>query len=162
MFMRVTSSMVSKGAMKNRQLRRSCYHLRPVSVLALGLLSQSAIAGTFSSNFNTDPTADGVDIRTPAKWVASGSYDGSGYISVTDAIGSQQGTIVLPDFDSGANVAGFTFRTKIRIGGGTGRPADGFSFSFADPTDALVAGGTVGEEGTGSGLSVNFDTWDNG
>ncbi|HXJ76244.1 MAG TPA: hypothetical protein VNM37_25525, partial [Candidatus Dormibacteraeota bacterium] len=133
-------------------------------MLALGLLSQSASAGTYSSSFNTDPTLDPapLDIRTTAKWVGAGSYDGSGYISITDAINSQQGSIVLPDFDNGASISGFTLTAKVRIGGGTARPADGMSFSFADPSDAIVASGTVGEEGTATGLSVNFDTWDNG
>jgi hypothetical protein len=70
--------------------------------------------------------------------------------------------MVLPDIDPGATaVIGFKFYAKIRIGGGTARPADGMSISFADPTDAVVAGGTVGEEGTTSGLVVSFDTWDN-
>ena len=156
--------MVSKGAMKNRQRRRCCYHLLPVSVLALGLLSQSAIAGTYSSNFNTDPTLDPtpLEIRDNAKWVASGSYDGSGYISLTDAVNSQQGSIVLPDFDNGASISGFTLTAKVRLGGGTARPADGMSFSFADASDGAVAGGSVGEEGTATGLSINLDTWDNG
>src|SRR5262245_20606992 len=101
MFMRVTSSVVSKGAMKNRQ-HRSCYHLLPVSVLALGLLGQSASAGTYVNNFNTDPTPE-VEIRPPAKWVSTGSYDGSGYISVTDNVNTQDGAaVLLPDFDNGA------------------------------------------------------------
>ncbi|MCI0746500.1 MAG: Ig-like domain-containing protein [Verrucomicrobia subdivision 3 bacterium] len=115
----------------------------------------------YANNFNSDPSAS-LTIRTSATWVATGSYDGSGYISITDNVNSQQGTIVLPDFDSGATVAGFILRAKVRIGGGTADPADGMSISFCEAGDPVVASGTVGEEGTSTGLSVNIDTWDNG
>jgi Bacterial lectin len=129
----------------------------------LGFGGASAHAGTYVNDFNSDPAADpNFSIRPSAKWVPTGSYNGSGYISLADAIINQQGTVVLPDFDSGSTVIGFTFKAKVRIGGGTSRPADGLSVSFADAADGSVAGGTVGEEGTAPGLSVNLDTWDNG
>jgi len=131
----------------------------------LGLCALTAGAATYTNNFNTDPVAadPNFSLRAPAVWRSTGSYDGSGYISVTDAVNDQQGAFVLPDLDAGATaVAGFKFNAKVRIGGGTARPADGMSISFADPTDAVVAGGTIGEEGTTTGLSINFDTWDNG
>jgi len=131
--------------------------------ISLGFGGASACAGIYFNNFNTDPTGDpNFSIRGNAVWRPTGSYNGSGYISLTDAIGSQQGTIVIPDFDSGFETIGFNVKMKVRIGGGTGRPADGLSVSFADASDTVVGGGTVGEEGTATGLSVNFDTWDNG
>ncbi len=129
--------------------------------LPLGFGGLSACAGSYSNNLNSDPSAE-ISIRLPSVWRATGSHDGSGYISITDDIGSQQGTIVLPDIDPGLNVIAFTFRAKVRIGGGSARPADGMSITFADATDGIVTGGTVGEEGPPTGLSVNLDTWDNG
>jgi hypothetical protein len=44
------------------------------------------------------------------------------------------------------------------MGGGSGNAADGFSFNFADD----LGGGTIGEEGAGTGLIVAFDIYDNG
>jgi hypothetical protein len=131
--------------------------------MSAGFTCVSVRAGTYLNNFNTDPAADpNFSIRPSAKWVPAGSFDGSGYISLTDDLGGQQGTIVLPDFDAGLPVASFTLKAKVRIGGGTGQPADGMSISFCDASDGIVGGGALGEEGTASGLSVNLDTWDNG
>src|SRR5262245_27865584 len=88
--------------------------------LSTSFLCLTPLGGTYVNDFNVDPTTDpNFSIRPSAKWVPSGSFDGSGYISLTDDLGSQQGTIVLPDFDSGAVVVGFTFKAKVRIGGGT-------------------------------------------
>jgi len=125
---------------------------------ALGLCALTASAATYTNDFNTDPVSDpNLIIRAPSIWRATGSYDNSGYMSINDAINGVQGTIVLPDIDAGTVVNSFKFYSKIRIGGGTTRPADGMSISFADDP-----GATVGEEGTTTGLSVNLDTWDNG
>src|SRR5688572_9120833 len=126
--------------------------------LPITLCALSASAGSYTNDFNTDPIGDpNLVIRAPAAWRASGSHDGSGYISVTDAINGVQGTIVLPDFDTSTVISSFRFTAKMRIGGGTARPADGMSINFGDDP-----GATVGEEGTTTGLSLNFDTWDNG
>ncbi|HXJ57315.1 MAG TPA: carbohydrate-binding protein [Verrucomicrobiae bacterium] len=132
--------------------------------LAISCLgSPRAQAGTYNNNFNADPTTDpNFSLRPTAVWRPTGSYDGSGYISLTDATGSQNGTIVLPNLDPGAPVIAFNLKMKVRIGGGTARPADGVSISFADVTDSVIAGGLTSEEGTATGLSVNIDTWDNG
>ena len=45
----------------------------------------------------------------------------------------------------------------IVVGGGTALPADGYSFSFGD-----IPNTSWGEEGAGAGITVAFDTWDNG
>ena len=134
------------------------------SFMGLGALTVSA--ATYTNDFNVDPATDPnplvPSIRAPAVWRATGSYDGSGFVSINDAVAAFKDAMVLPDLDPGATaVIGFRFNAKVRIGGGTARPADGMSFSFADPTDAVVAGGTLGEEGTTTGLVVSFDTWDN-
>ncbi len=132
------------------------------SALSFGALTASA--ATYTNDFNSDPVAadPNFSLRAPSVWRSTGSFDGSGYVSVTDAVGGVQGAFVLPDLDPAATaIIGFKFYAKVRIGGGTARPADGMSFSFADPTDAVVAGGTIGEEGTTTGLTVSFDTWDN-
>jgi hypothetical protein len=48
--------------------------------------------------------------------------------------------------------------SKVRVGGGTSVPADGFSFVWASD----LQDGTFGEDGAGSGLVVSFDIYDNG
>src|SRR5439155_22389676 len=66
----------------------------------------------------------------------------------------------------------FKFECDLRIGGGTGRPADGFSVNYASADDpATTAGGQfngtdgepapagLAEEGTQTGLAIGFDTW---
>lgn len=111
-------------------------------------------AGTFSNNFNADPSAE-VTLLNAAKWVDLGG--GSGYVSLTDAVNSQSGTMVVPDFDAGATIGNFTANFKLAITPGSGNPADGFSFNWS--TDLS---GETSEEGGGTGLTVAFDIYDNG
>jgi len=95
---------------------------------------------------------------TGAKIVPTGGVGGTGYLVLTEAIGSTNGTVSIADLDTNEIVGGFHFATKIRIGNGSGRPADGFSVSFG--SDVNDTGG--GEDGSGSGLRVILDTYDNG
>ncbi len=115
-----------------------------------------AFAGTFNNNFNTDPSA-AIQLIDPAKWVATGGFDG-GYVSITDNVNDQQAAFIVPDLDAGTPVGGFLATFKLRIGDGTGTPADGFSFNFASD----VPDSAFGEEGAGTGLTISFDTYDNG
>lgn len=146
--------------MKHHIQRSRLGHLSWAGILlAGGLISPPAWPGLFEDNFNTDPYASGmVTILDPAKWEPSGGFGGSGYISLTDAINDQTGSILIEDLDGGSPVGGFQARFKLRMGGGSGNAADGFSFNFA--TD--LNGGTFGEEGQGTGLTVTFDIYDNG
>ncbi len=125
--------------------------------LAAACLAIPAHAGLFNNNFNTDPSGV-VTLVDPAKWVDSGGVGGSGYVSLTDAVNSLQSAMYIDDLDGGSPVAGFAATFKLRIGGGTGNPADGFSFNWADN----LSGGSISEEGTGNGLIVAFDIYDNG
>jgi len=77
---------------------------------------------------------------------------------LTPSVGSMQGGFLIPDLSGGTAVTKFTANFKVFVGEGSGNPADGYSFSFA----ADVPEATVGEEGTGSGIIVAFDTYDNG
>lgn len=79
-------------------------------------------------------------------------------LKLTIAENSQMGSFVVDELDPGRKLAGFTVNFKLRIGGGTSTPADGFSFSFAND----LPDGAFGEEGAGSGLTISFDTYDNG
>ncbi|MBM3848186.1 MAG: hypothetical protein FJ405_18105, partial [Verrucomicrobia bacterium] len=146
----------------------------------LGAGIASSYAGTFTHNFDTDPTADLV-LRGVAAWRPSGGAGdpaASGYISITDARNGQSGKIVFDDFDEGKIVAGFTFDVDLRTGGGTDRPADGYSVNYARTGDGSLDNdgnpdgndwassptgeGNLPEEGVKSGLALCLDEWFSG
>jgi hypothetical protein len=124
-----------------------------------------ARAGLFTNDFNVDigtAIITGTDLngdgKPDAEWRATGGVGDSGYVSITDAVGSEQGALILPDLDAGEAIGGFQADFDIRIGGGSARPADGISFVFAPEVDDAS---NFGEEGFGTGLSLCFDTYDN-
>jgi hypothetical protein len=147
---------------------------------ALAALSLPAYAGTYSTDFTTDPT----DPSLPANqrltifsnqavgsalrpgWVATDGNPG-GYFRLTDAVGNIRSTIVFPDFEAGFAVAGFKFSVDARIGAGSATPADGFSINFAKSSDPVITtgegyAGNAHEEGTTTGLGIGFDSYNNG
>ncbi len=77
---------------------------------------------------------------------------------MTDAINGQGGTIEVPDFNNGDPVSGFTAHFRLLEGGGSAPPADGLSFLWVND---LTPGTIFGEEGSGTGLIVSFDIFDN-
>jgi hypothetical protein len=98
-------------------------------------------------------------------------------MSLFDSIDSLHASVLIPDFDAGLVVKAFTFEVDLRVGNATGeggRPADGFSISYAHADDPVVldlaqeppvdnlnnfslAGAP--ENGTKTGLAISFDTW---
>ncbi len=147
--------------------------------IGVGLLCAAAAqASTTHIDFNSDPIAAGLvtAINPSANWVAAfgRQYDATtnasdGFLQITPAVNSQSGSVIFPDFDSGAVVEGFTFDCYVRIGNGSGTPADGFSISYARApvgTSPLYNSSTPGnsdaEEGTRTGIAVGFDAYNNG
>src|ERR1039458_5303326 len=150
---------------------------RWLGVIALGLLcAATAQASTTHIDFNSDPTALGITLSGSANWQADHgrSWDAAtngrdGFLDLTAAVNSLSGAVVFPDFDSGAFVQGFVFDCYVRIGNGTGTPADGFSINYARsplPNPILYNSSTPGnsdaEEGTRTGVAVGFDAYNNG
>ncbi len=108
-----------------------------------------------------------------------------GYLSISDATnGNNNLVFVFPDIDNGLPIQGFQIDMDMRVGNGTlGRPADGFSISFARSGDPVLvnatnltvggfaggdgsvaaalnpAGSTDVENGTKTGVAVVFDAW---
>src|SRR2546423_1573083 len=105
--------------------RQTKARLRSRLIMA-GALLGPALAGnsraaTYTQDFNTDPTvADPTLINGTAKWVATGGVNNTGYISLTDAVGSQGGGFLLPDLDAGAAVGSILLNMKLWIGPGAG------------------------------------------
>lgn len=155
-----------------------------MTALALLGAGLSSYAGSFSNNFDADPSADLV-LRGTSKWRPTGGKppeggdsSSSGYLSITDALNGQSGKIVFDDFDGGKIVAGFTFNVDLRTGGGTTDPADGYSINYARSGDGSLDNdgnpdgndwassptgeGNLPEEGVKSGLSICLDEWFSG
>jgi hypothetical protein len=112
-----------------------------------------------NSNFDDGRVPSIAAVTGPANVQASGSYNGTGFLELTTNVGSLQGSINYDDVLAGGDANKFTATFKLYIGNGSGNPADGFSFNLA--TD-LSSTSSTGEEGTGTGLTIALDTYDNG
>ncbi len=132
--------------------------LKRMSVAVLLASPILARAGTFSSNFDDAQVPTGSAIFGNAVVEPAGGVNNSGVLKLTKAANGQQSAFIIEDVDAGAPVYGVSVNFKARVGGGTSTPADGFSFSWA--TD--LPDGAFSEEGTGTGLTVAFDIYDNG
>ena len=142
------------------------------SLLATMLGFGQAQAQTVLLDFETDPFDILQDFGT-AEWRDAGGNGGGGYLSITDAVNGQSGAIqVAPLFEGPLN-GGFKITADLRVGGGTDRPADGFSFNFVRPDDPLIDTGTgyaaspageanLPEEGSTTGFGIGFDEWQSG
>jgi hypothetical protein len=147
------------------------------TALCLGLLyAAAAQASTTHIDFNSDPTALGITVNPSANWQADHgrSWDAvtnanDGFLELNAAVNSLSGYVVFPDFDNGAFIQGFVFDCYVRVGNGSGTPADGFSISYARsplPNPILYNSSTPGnsdaEEGTRTGIALGFDAYNNG
>lgn len=108
--------------------------------------------GSFCADF-----AGGVP---PGSSVSGSAVVSGGILHLTDAINSQQGNFFVTDPNGGSPVDRLVLKFKVQIGGpgASGRIADGMSLNVASD---INAGSVYGEEGSGSGLTITFDTWDN-
>ena len=128
--------------------------------LALVLGRVGAMAGSFATGFEpTDPTPG--TLYGLAMTDSSGGVTNSGVLKMNTSNG-QAGFLVLDDLDAGQAVGSFVATFDLRTGSDTSPilHGDGISFNFApDIPDGPFA---LPEEGTGSGLTVSFDTFNNG
>ena len=124
----------------------------PVVLLCVALLAAFNAGAQINYNFDDNLVPPGASINGVA--TISG-----GVLHLTDAgQNSANGGLVIPDPAGGKRVGNLHAHWKSRLGGGGGGGADGYSFNWG--TDLAPSG--VGEEGTGTGLSVTVDTFDNG
>ncbi len=123
-----------------------------VGLLAAGLSSPAA---SFFSDFNSGLPTD-TAIYGNSAILSNTGYTNSGCLLLTSNLMSQTaGFVITNDLDAGNPVYGFVARFKAFIGGGSG--ADGFSFNYANDLPL----GAITEDGAGSGLRVEFDTYSN-
>lgn len=150
----------------NKKLVRSL--LATTGIAAFGGVAASA--GTFQTDFNSGVPPAGSQIYGSATTYnhSTGGVNNSGVLKLTTNVNSHQSTFVIDDIDAGAAIGGFDATWKMRIGGGSGTPADGVSFVFGK-FGADLGGAddtTWGEEGPGAGsiegLTVVFDIYNNG
>lgn len=84
--------------------------------------------------------------------------DDTAFVQLTDILEGQNGSFLLNTPAGVTAINDFTATWMMRVGGGTATPADGCSFVFGSD----IADGPFGEDGAGSFLVVQFDTFDNG
>src|SRR5262245_40114546 len=120
-----------------------------ILTLALSVLPSLA---QINYNFNDNQVPAGTTVNGVANVT-------SGALHLTDAgQASVNGGFVIPDPAGGKRVGNLHGQWNSLVGGGQNGGADGYSFNWG--TDLAASG--VGEEGTGTGLSVTVDTFDNG
>ena len=134
--------------------------MRLVAATLLGIASSGSLfAGNATFSFDIDPTTDPGLVGAlivgnhnytgtfgPQIWSsgAGAGIDGNpatgGYLSISDATNGNNGlAFVFPDIDNGLPLNGFQIDLDLRVGNGTlGRPADGFSISFARAGDVAL------------------------
>lgn len=113
-------------------------------IASAGVGSLSALAGSASWDFNSDPTTGATPLVLMGNgsgggdWMSSGGVtggDSDGYLSISGPATGQWAKIIFPDIDGGKVIAAFTFECMLRIGNGSTTPADGFSINYARATD---------------------------
>ena len=126
---------------------------------AAALAAATTSAASFTSDFS-NPNQTGFTLNGGVRTDGVTPYPAieNGHLALTYAENSEQGTIVLDDLDGGAAIESFTARFKLQIGPGSGNPADGTAFSFGPD---VTSSSNFSEEGTGNGIIVSFDVYDN-
>jgi len=139
----------------------------------------SAMAGSVTYDFTTDPTTGPNAIQVFQTGFANGAGDSvywkdsggnpGGFLAITWPLGGSSTIALFPDIDQGKIVTAFKFECDLRVGNPqqNERAADGFSINFARSNDPVfenhssndfATGGAV-ETGTQTGLAISFDTW---
>jgi hypothetical protein len=123
------------------------------------LVVNPALPATFERLIDFDDGQTPADALTFGNGFVNsqGGIGDSASLYLTSAANGQQGSLALADQDAGAAVSGFVTQFKLRIGNGSNPPADGSSFVWS-PSNIT---GAFGEGGTGIGLIITFDIYDN-
>ncbi len=147
---------------------------RQYRVLATGLSntveSTTAVLTVISATL-PPPTAQlDFDNASPLAYAFGGSgllgtgdgVNGSNMAILTTAENGLNGVLVIDDFNAGTPVTSMIASFAVRLGGGTSPPADGMAFVWGNDIGNSTAPTLFGEEGSGNGLIISFDTYANG
>ncbi len=137
---------------------------RLLACLASALAFMSpAVAGSYNNDFTSSTPTGLTLIGTGTRGDGSDFIPiiESGHLVLTYAENGLQGSAFLDALDGASTVDSFNANFKVRVGGGSSTPADGWSFVFANDLDPSTS---FGEEGptTANGITVSFDIYDNG
>jgi len=116
---------------------------------------------TAGINFDSSSTLS-YALSGSAQQGESEGVNGSAAALLTTAENGLNGALIIDDFNAGAPVTSMTASFALRMGGGTNPPADGSVFVWSDDVGNSSAPILFGEEGSGNGLIVSFDTYENG
>ena len=147
---------------------------RPLTEAEITELSQNSIANAGSSGprivgmFSADWTGDEEPEGTYMSGVAA---VGDEFLHITDAANGSNGSFMIEDFSGGAVFTDFELSFRFHMSDstccGSGDDttaahllADGLSINIANDLPDLVT--PAAEEGAGTGIRINFDTWDSG
>ena len=122
-------------------------------------------AGTFSTDFSTDPGGISVANRSYMELVKDGHLTLIDLADLVDENGAYrpsrlplQASYILPSIDGDSKVAAFTATFRMRMGGGTERGAQGVGFVLAGDLDNATIFREAG--GATKGLVISFDEYD--
>src|SRR6185369_4214740 len=104
------------------------------------LMVASSDAAQFITDFNSGVPSES-QVFGSATVGTSGGIGNSGVLKLTINAGGQTGYYYVNDFAAGIAVTNFKAAFKIAVGGGTGRPDDGFSFNLANDLPDAPDGG---------------------
>ncbi len=147
--------------MKQIQLNRMSKTLIQGFAVA-ALAGATALAGSFTSDFS-DPYQLGFSLTSNGAMRPDGVTEfmpavEEGHLVLTYNEAGQIGSFILDDLDNFQAIESFKATFKMQIGPGSGNPADGVAFCFGPD---VFSWSNFGEIGTGTGLIVTFDTYDN-
>jgi hypothetical protein len=125
----------------------------PVTLTVVNLAPPTA--PQFAFTFDDGQTPAGTGVYGNSYVAGDGGVGNTGSLHITDAANSLNGAFVVSNIVFGGNmVSAISVSFDVREGGGSGTPADGFSFNWATGlTDGTVANA---ETGTGNGVSLCF------
>src|SRR6266487_2550069 len=155
------TSLVRTRWNSNHPIQR--FFVKTVAAFALATAGL-AQAGTLQTDFSADPGGTG-NVNRPGimTFITNSQLTLIDLKDILDDNGvfqpsrlPLQASYVFPEIDPGSRVESFTATFKVRMGGGTESPAQGFCLVLAKDYDNLLfreAGGTT------TGLTISFDTY---
>jgi hypothetical protein len=154
-----TTSAADQGAKITVTIKRDVQSLISeeaiLSVLDIGAPTNPQISYDFNNGLPVGSEISGTTLVDTA-----GGVNDSGVLKITLAENGQSGGFRSELVAGGGQMQEFTIAVDVLAGGGSTPPADGFSINVG--SDVTVTPPGEAENGGGTGLTIAFDTYDNG